>query len=103
MRCEKSWFSRHCDAWQTVANPASRVVGELDGSLVGYAAGRKIPLPEGSYRWQITPETRQPGIFGSGETGTRLLVAIVILPVKIGEFLLKIGPEFLYRLAKAGH
>jgi hypothetical protein len=37
-------------------------VREPDGLLVSYAAGQKIALPEGTYRWQITPESRRAPI-----------------------------------------
>jgi hypothetical protein len=32
-------------------------IREADGQLVAYAGGRKFPLPEGRYVWQIAPET----------------------------------------------
>jgi hypothetical protein len=34
-------------------------IREADGSLVAYAGGRKFPLDEGYYVWQITPESQK--------------------------------------------
>lgn len=34
-------------------------IRQADGALVAYAGGRKFPLPEGHYVWQIVPNTQK--------------------------------------------
>ena len=50
-------------------------IREADGSLVAYAGGRKFPLPEGHYYWQITPETQKTrGDLAQADAGKALAV-----------------------------
>ena len=55
-------------------------IRNLDGSLIGYAGGQKIPLPEGHYRWQMIPESQRSnsqividGMFDTVKTGGKVL------------------------------
>jgi hypothetical protein len=59
-------------------------VRNLDGSLIGYAGGQKIPLPEGHYRWQMIPEAQRSnsqividGTFNTVKVGGKVLVHLV--------------------------
>jgi hypothetical protein len=55
-------------------------VRQLDGTIAAYAGGRKIPLPEGRYVWEMTPEcqrkTRCP--VGENTVGAVVTVATAI-------------------------
>jgi hypothetical protein len=77
--------------WETPINRTALLkdehvgfVRELDDSLVGYVAGRKIPLTEGSYRWQITPETRRSVNYWYQEAGTKTVLVIAAVTICVG-------------------
>jgi hypothetical protein len=51
-------------------------VRQPDGEFIAYAGGRKFPLPEGHYVWQITPESQKThGELRHEEIGKVLAVA----------------------------
>lgn len=65
-------------------------VRQPDGEFIAYAGGRKFPLPEGHYVWQITPESQKthgelrhekvaPVIAAAGKCLVYLGVGVVLL------------------------
>jgi hypothetical protein len=58
-------------------------VREPDGTLVGYAGGWKVPLPEQSFRWQIAPESKrsQASVYREQAGRTLRTIGIALLPV----------------------
>ena len=57
-------------------------VRQPDGTLSAYAGGRKIPLDEGQYVWQVTPETqraRSGTVEAEAEQGSALVAVGTVL------------------------
>ncbi|MDB5312276.1 MAG: hypothetical protein JWO38_6478 [Gemmataceae bacterium] len=76
-------------------------VRQPDGALVGYAGGRKISLPEGHYRWQITPETRVSRADFLCSRIVEVLGIPVAILVRIGKPIIEALPHALYGMARA--
>jgi len=78
-------------------------VREHDGSLASYAAGQKDLLPEGTYRWQITPESRRAAPSSEyAEIVTRPLVVIGIVTARVGEVLIPVATGLLCAILQRG-
>jgi hypothetical protein len=77
-------------------------VRQLDGEFIAYAGGRKFPLSEGHYVWQITPESQKThGELRQAEAG-KVLVATGKVLAGAGVVVLTVAGSFLILFLKAG-
>jgi hypothetical protein len=77
-------------------------IREADGSLVAYASGRKFPLPEGHYVWQIDPDTqRTRGELARGQINKAIKTVGTVLAYT-GAAVVCIAGTAIYGFAAAG-
>ncbi|QJW93498.1 hypothetical protein [Frigoriglobus tundricola] len=77
-------------------------IREPDGTLVAYAGGRKFPLPEGHYVWQIAPESQKSRGEVALVDASRVLGAVGAALGYIGAAAAYVGFMMLGAAAKSG-
>jgi hypothetical protein len=82
-------------------------VREPDGVLVGYAGGRKLPLPEQHFRWQIAPESKRSWASLCRERAGRVLRAVgsTLLPAAevAADYLIESAPDLVFEDTNKKH
>ena len=78
-------------------------IREPDGTLVAYAGGRKFPLPEGHYVWQIAPESRKTRGEVARDNADRVLGTVLTVLGYVAAAVLYVPASMLGATTNGGH